>query len=280
MFRNYRQTLKDILKDISKDCVWFSKIWANVCWNAELVIMKCCLLLCRSKINVLLHGHWWELDADPVKIPTLTMSRWQRVVFNPGRILFSAPRLSNSLRGSAGSARIKSRTHPLPRSLQEDDVTSGGPSWIPGILRTNCVCFCTCARIRQPCGHQLQRSPVCWLQRCWLAAAYKGCWPLRTTSRRASASLTVSPSHSHIMTLVSHLEVPAFSITINGFTCTDMLLTRATWTRRVGIQQDFCSKFTSTTCGAPQAAVDQLSTKSWTWLLQHKRSLQTQTVVF
>lgn len=102
MFRNYRQTLKDILKDISKDCVWFSKIWANVCWNAELVIKKCCLLLCRSKINFLLHGHWWEFDADQVKIPTLTMSRWQRVVFIPGRILFSAPRLSNSLRGLLG----------------------------------------------------------------------------------------------------------------------------------------------------------------------------------
>lgn len=86
--------------------------------------------------------------------------------------------------------------------------------------------FVFCVRARgsdKPCGHRLQRSPVCWLRRCWLAAASKCCWPPRTTSRRASASLTVSPRRSHIMTPVSHLQVPAFSITINGFTCADML---------------------------------------------------------
>lgn len=139
-----------------------------------------------------------------------------------------AKTLKQSVRAS-GSTGVKSRTYRLPLSLQEDDVTSGGPQWIPRILGTNCVCFCAREKIGQPCGRRLQPSPVSWLPRCWPAAAYKCCWPLKMISRRASATLTVSPNQSHIMTPALPPKVPAFSSAINGFTCTDMLLMRALW---------------------------------------------------
>lgn len=49
------------------------------------------------------------------------------------------------------------------------------------------------------------------------------------------------------MTPVPHLQVPAFSITVNGFTCTDMLL-------MLEISQ-------APRAEPPQATVNQLSTK-------------------
>lgn len=178
----------------------------------------------------------WSLMLIHWRSLTLNMSRWQRVVFNPGRILFSAPRTSNSLWGPL-RARDSIQGHlDSPSACRRMMWLLEDLNEFQGFLEQT-ACFCPCERIRQPCGHQLQRSPVYWLLRCWLAAAYKCCWPLKVMSHRASASLTVSPNHSHIMTPVFHLEVPAFSITLNGFTCTGMFLMRALWMWAVGIQQ-------------------------------------------
>lgn len=142
-----------------------------------------------------------------------------------------------------------------------------------GFLERAVFVFCPCERIRQPCGRQLQWSPVYWLLRCWLAAAYKCCRPPKMMSHRASASLTVSPNRSHIMT-----PIPAFSATLNGFACTGMFPTRALWMRGVGIQRDFASN-SQVARAEPQAAANLLPIKSWPWLLQHK-CLQTHAVMF
>lgn len=166
------------------------------------------------------------------------MSRCQRVVFHPGRILFSAPRLSTSLWGPPGAQESSQGHINSPSACRRMMWLLEDLNEFQGFLE-EAVCFSPCERIRQPCGHQLQRSPACWLLPCWLAAACKCCWPLKMMSHRASASPTVSPNRSHIMTPVFHLEVPAFSVTLNGFTCPDMLLMRALWMWGVGIRQDF-----------------------------------------
>lgn len=207
---------------------------------------------------------------------TLTMSRWQRVVFHPGRILFSAPRLSNSLWGPLGARESSQGRIDSPSACRRMMWLLEDLNEFQGFLEQT-VCFCPCERIRQPCGHQLQRSPVFWLLHCWLVAAYKCCWPLKMMSHRASASPTVSPNCSHIMTPMFHLEVPAFSLTLNGFTCTNMLPMRTLWMRGVGVLQDFAPN-SQVPRAEQQAAANLLSIKSWTCLLQHK-GLQTQTVM-